>query len=181
MNFSIQPTLESDQFILAPLENGDFESLYQVASDPQIWEQHPNKDRWKLEVFQIFFEGAIQSQGAFKIIDKQTHAFIGSTRIYDFKIEDKSILMGYTFYAKKYWGTGVNHKIKGLLLDYLFQYVDKVILHIGAQNIRSQVSISRLGAIKTGAIEVAYHGEAIKHNFVYEIQKDLWEKLKANS
>jgi N-acetyltransferase len=174
--FDLQPILEDENYILMPLEWSDFEALYQVASDPEIWEQHPNKDRWKSEVFQVFFEGALQSRGAFKIIDKSPRLVIGSTRIYDYKDLDNSILIGYTFYAKTFWGTGVNHKVKSLLLDYLFQYVDVVIFHIGAQNLRSQISISRLGAIQTGEVEVAYHGEAVKHNFVYQIQKDSWKK-----
>jgi RimJ/RimL family protein N-acetyltransferase len=174
--FDLQPILENENYILQPLEWSDFNTLYGVASDPDIWEQHPNKDRWKNEVFQVFFEGAIQSRGAFKIIDKTSSLVIGSTRIYDFNDLDNSIHMGYTFYAKRYWGTGVNHKVKTLLLDYLFQYVDLVIFHIGAHNIRSQISITRLGAIKTGEIEVAYHGEAVKNNFIYQIQKASWKK-----
>ena len=70
MNFSIQPILENEQLILFPLQESDFEDLYQVASDPKIWEQHPNKDRWKKEVFRNFFDGAMQSKGAFRIVDK---------------------------------------------------------------------------------------------------------------
>jgi RimJ/RimL family protein N-acetyltransferase len=174
--FDLQPVLENEIYILKPLEWSDFETLYQVASDPEIWEQHPNKDRWKYEVFQVFFEGAIQSRGAFKIIDKSSSLVIGSTRIYDYNDLDNSIFMGYTFYGKRYWGTGVNHKVKELLLDYLFQFVDVVIFHIGAQNVRSQISITRLGATKIGEVEVAYHGEAVKHNFVYQIQKKSWKK-----
>ena len=68
---NIQTILENDFVQLIPLEESDFESLYSVASDPEIWEQHPNKDRYKREIFQNFFQGAIESKGAFKIIDKK--------------------------------------------------------------------------------------------------------------
>lgn len=172
--FDIQATLENDFMILAPLEEGDFEALHQVASDPQIWEQHPNKDRWKKEVFQVYFEGAMQSGGAYKIMDKASGQIAGSTRIYDYNETDNSILIGYTFYARAYWGKGVNLAVKALMLNYLFQYVSKVGFHIGAQNIRSQIAISRLGAQKTGEQEVAYYGEPSKLNFVYEIEKANW-------
>ena len=177
MNFSTRPVLENDTVILLPIGEGDFEDLYAVASDPKIWEQHPNRDRWKRVVFQNFFEGAIQSRGAFKVIDKSTGKIAGSTRMYDYNEGDNSILVGYTFYATQYWGKGINHAVKALMLDYLFKYVTAVYFHIGANNIRSQVAIERLGAKKTGEMEVAYFGELPKLNFVYGITKEEWLNL----
>lgn len=61
--------LENDFVQLVPLTNDHFDQLYQVASDPLIWEQHPNKNRYQLAVFKNFFEGAILSKGAFLILD----------------------------------------------------------------------------------------------------------------
>ncbi|MBL7734051.1 MAG: hypothetical protein JNL51_01235, partial [Chitinophagaceae bacterium] len=49
-----------------------------------------------------------------------------------------------------------------------------VIFHVGADNIRSQIAIGRIGAKKTGELNVAYHGESPKFNFVYEITKVDW-------
>jgi len=167
----LQPTLANEEIALCPLKVSDFEELYAVAADPKIWEQHPNKDRWKKEVFRTFFEGAIQSGGAFRIVDKTTGSTIGSTRFYDYDQLGRSIFIGYTFYARVYWGKGFNPAVKALMMDYIFQFVDKVCFHIGSENIRSQIAISRLGAIKVAEQEVAYFGEAPKLNFVYEIQQ----------
>ena len=172
MEFSLQPRLENEKVLLLPLKETDFEPLYEVASDPQIWEQHPNRNRWKREVFQTFFEGALQSGGAFVVVDKASNSYIGSTRFYEPDLQNGSILIGYTFYAVDYWGKGYNHSAKRLMLDYIFQYFSSVIFHIGAENYRSQVSITRLGAEKIGELEVEYFGEARKRNFVYRIEKD---------
>ncbi len=174
MNFSIQPVLENDKVLLIPLKEEDFEELYKVASDAEIWKQHPNKDRYQREVFLIFFNGALQSKGAFKIVDKATGNTIGSTRFYDYNETDDSIFIGYTFYAVDCWGKGFNQSVKIMMLNYIFKYVSKVIFHIGANNIRSQIAISRLGVTKTGEQEVAYHGEQPKLNYVYEINKKEW-------
>lgn len=174
--FSIQPILENEKVALLPLQAADFEALYSAASDPAIWAQHPNPDRWKKDVFKVFFEGAIQSQGAFKIIDQATGQVIGSTRMYDYQAADNSILIGYTFYATQCWGKGFNLSAKALMLNYLFQFVDKVAFHIGAQNIRSQVAIGRLGAIKEGEQTVTYFGESPKLNFVYVLTREAWQK-----
>lgn len=174
MSINIQPILENEQIILYPLTEDDFESVYKVASDPKIWEQHPNKDRYKKEVFATFFEGAIKSKGAYKVVDKNSGNIIGCTRFYDYNQAEDSILIGYTFYATSCWGKGINHAVKTIMLDYIFQFVSKVYFHIGAENIRSQIAISRLGVTKTGEQEITYFGEQPKLNFIYCITKSEW-------
>lgn len=176
MSFSIQTPLENDKISLHPLQESDFGALYNLASDPKVWEQHPNKDRWKKEVFRTFFEGAMLSKGAYKIIDIATGEIAGCTRFYDYNENENSILIGYTFYAVKFWGTGINPSVKKLMMDYAFQFVDTVYFHIGATNFRSQIAISRLGAVKVSEENVAYHGETPKLNFVYRIEKKDWEE-----
>jgi RimJ/RimL family protein N-acetyltransferase len=174
MNFSIQPVLENEEFQLIPLQQGDFESLYEVASDPKVWEQHPNKDRYQKEVFKNFFTGAMESGGAFKIIEKATGDILGSSRYYDFDEEDNHIFIGYTFYGTKSWGKGINPQVKKLMLDYIFQFVDKAHFHIGKENFRSQKALERLGGQKIAEEEVAYFAEPTRTNFVYEIKKGDW-------
>lgn len=172
--FSLQPVLETDTIRLLPLQETDFQDLYAVAADPQIWAQHPNKDRWQRPAFTTFFEGAMQSQGAFKIVDKATGATLGSTRLYDYTPQDKSIFIGYTFYGMRSWGKGINQAVKALLLNYVFQFVETVRFHIGADNVRSQIAIQRLGATKVAEQELTYYGEQPKHNFVYDVTKATW-------
>lgn len=174
MNINIQPVIDNEKVILYPLEATDFEALLTVASDPKIWEQHPNKDRWKKEVFKTFFNGALQSGGAFKIVDKTTHQIIGSTRFYDYNQAENSIFIGYTFYATACWGKGFNQLTKASMLNYAFQFVSKVYFHVGAENIRSQRAMDRLGAEKIGEEEINYFGEAPKLNFLYEMTKENW-------
>ena len=58
------------------------------------------------------------------------------------------------------------------MLEYAFQYVDKVYFHIGAQNFRSQKAIEKIGAIKVDEILVEYYGEDAKQNFIYLIEKN---------
>lgn len=171
MNFNIQSILENENLILYPLTEKDFDALFAVASDPKIWEQHPNKDRWREEIFRVFFDGAIQSKGAFLIVHKATGNIAGCTRFYDYDEQGDSILIGYTFYGREFWGKGINQSVKKMMLDYIFQYVSKVYFHVGSNNIRSQIAISRLGATKVKEQEVAYFGEAPKLNFVYVIEK----------
>ncbi len=168
---NVQATLENENVKLVPLNPNDFEELFSVASDPKIWEQHPNKDRYQREVFEKFFQGAIESKGAFIIMDKSSNEVAGSTRFYDYNPKENSIFIGYTFYATKFWGSKLNPQVKKLMLDYIFQFVDKVNFHVGKDNIRSQKAIEKLGAKKVDEVNVAYFGEPEKLNVVFEIDK----------
>lgn len=169
--FDLQPILQNEIIKLIPIKETDFELLYNIAKDPLIWEQHPNKNRWQREVFQNFFEGALKSKGAFVIYDAQTNEAIGSTRFYDYKPEESEVSIGYTFYARSHWGGKYNPSAKKLMIEHAFQFVDNVVFHIGAQNIRSQKAIEKLGAVKIKEEEIAYYGEESKLNFIYRIQR----------
>lgn len=169
--FDLQPTLQNEWVLLKPLNEQDFETLYKVASDPLIWEQHPNKDRYKREVFQNYFRGAIESGGAFAVYDAHSNEMIGCTRFYDLNISDRSIFIGYTFIARRCWGGSYNSSMKRLMIQHAFKYVDKVIFHIGVNNIRSRKAMERIGGKLTGEVNIAYYGEPPHINCVYEISK----------
>lgn len=169
----LQPHLQNDIVSIRPLLENDFESLYKIASDPLIWEQHPNPDRYKREVFEIFFKGAMESGSAFLVHDAKTGEPIGTSRFYEYDGDNKSVSIGYTFLARDRWGTTYNRALKTLMLNHAFEVVDIVIFHIGANNIRSQKAIEKLGANKTGEVEMAYYGEQKKLNFIYQIEKDM--------
>ena len=167
-----QRELVNDKVWLRPLLCEDFDTLYQVANDPLIWEQHPNPDRWKESVFRNFFNGAMDSRGAYIVIDKQSDKIIGSTRYYDYNPENHSVFIGYSFIGRAYWGQGYNPAIKSLMLDHAFQIVDSVFFHVGIHNIRSQKAMEKLGAEKIRTLEVAYYGEPVRTNVEYLIRKE---------
>ena len=162
---------------LIPLKISDFETLYSIASDPLIWEQHPNKNRYEREVFANFFEGAILSKGAYIAYKKADNTPIGSSRFYDHDAKAKTISIGYTFLARDCWGKGYNFAMKSLMLNYAFTFVESVHFHIGAQNIRSQKAIEKLGAIKLSEQALAYFGEPVRLNFIYAISSAQWKEL----
>jgi RimJ/RimL family protein N-acetyltransferase len=169
---NLQPNHLSNHLIrLEPLQPSHFNELYEAASDPLIWEQHPNPNRYQKEVFESFFEGALASGGAFIVRDVDTGKALGSTRFYDFKPLDNEIKIGYTFFSRDCWGKSINKQVKTLLLNYAFIYIEKVIFHIGAQNIRSQIAIEKLGAKKVSEEMVAYYNEPDRLNFVYEMMR----------
>jgi RimJ/RimL family protein N-acetyltransferase len=176
-DINFQPLLQNNLVIAEPLKESDFESLYTAASDPLIWEQHPNKNRYQRREFENYFKGAIDSGGAFLVKDAQTNEVIGSSRYSDYNAETDTVSIGYTFFIRNYWGEGHNYALKKLMLDHIFQFVKTVTFYIGAVNKRSQISIERFGAAKTGEAEMAYYGEAAKLDYIYAITKEQWLQM----
>ena len=173
MIFNSKITLQNDSVVATPLQATDFEALYTAASDPLIWEQHPNKNRWQRTEFENYFKGAMEGGKAFSVKDAATGEVIGSSR-YVYDDAQKILSIGYTFFVRSHWGGGYNRALKKLMLDYAFTYVDTVYFYIGAVNKRSQIAIERIGAKKIREEETAYYGEAPKLDYVYAIEKKDW-------
>jgi len=133
---------------LRPLEASDFESLYSAASDPEIWRQHSETGRWKRDNFKVFFDKALNSGGAHAIIENASGAVIGSSRYYDFDVSHKQVFIGYTFVAPRLWGGELNSELKKLMIGHAFTFADRVLFHTSEQNIRSQRSLEKLGAVR---------------------------------
>jgi len=168
------PHLANDLVILSPLQEDHFEALYAVASDPAIWEQHPNPDRYQRVVFSTYFQGAMASGGAVLIRDAVSNQVIGRSRFYDVDLERRVLKIGYTFFAVSCWGKGFNRAVKELMIQHALSYVDTIEFHVGAQNLRSRRAMEKLGATYQGELEVAYYGEAPKLNVVYTISRSQW-------
>jgi RimJ/RimL family protein N-acetyltransferase len=142
----LQPKLRGSLIELRPLQLEDLEELSEAASDPLIWEQHPQPDRYKREVFRQFFDSAIKSKGALAVIDLQSGTIIGSSRYYDYNPVQREVLVGFTFLKRAFWGGPYNRELKSLMLDHAFQYVDRVVFQVGETNFRSRRALEKIGA-----------------------------------
>ena len=171
MAFDLQPHLKGELIELRPLTSKDWDELFAVASDSLIWEQHPEPDRYREDVFRIFFRDALESGGAFVIIDRKTQGIIGSTRFYGYDPEKSEIEIGWTFLARKYWGGRYNAEMKRLLLNHAFKFVESVVFFVGEDNVRSQKAMEKVGAIKVGTAIRAYGNHPPTPKLMYVIKK----------
>src|SRR4051794_466356 len=143
MPFELQPTLRGDLLHLRPLTPADFDNLYAVAPDPLIWEQHPHFDRYKKDVFEKFFADALESRGAFAVIDNQTSKIIGSSRFANLDEQKSEIEIGWTFLARSHWGGRYNREMKRLMVDHALRFVRTVVFLVGPKNFRSQRALAK--------------------------------------
>ena len=171
MEFELQPNLKGTRVQLRPLLVEDFEQLFAAASDPLLWAQHPEPLRYRRDVFQKFFDGAMESKGAFAVMDIASGRMIGSSRYYDYKTAQREVKIGYTFVVREFWGTGYNPEMKKLMLDHAFRYVDRVLFEIGESNIRSQTAIQRIGARLIGKSDLPGLDGTMLKMVLFEIRR----------
>ena len=171
MSFDLQPDLKGELIELRPLMPEDWNDLFAVAADPLIWEQHPESDRYKEDVFKAFFKDALESGGAFVVIDRNSKRIIGSTRFHGYDPEKSEVEIGWTFLARKYWAGRYNREMKQLMLGHAFQFVENVVFYVGESNIRSQKATEKIGAIKNGTVKKVYGNRTPSLNVRYVIKK----------
>src|SRR4029079_1117721 len=171
MAFELQPILKGELIELRPLKPDDWDELFAVASDSLIWEQHTEPDRYTEDVLRAFFQGALESGGAFVIIDRQTQHIIGSTRFYGYDRENSEIEIGCTLMSRRCWGGRYNAEMKRLSLNHAFKFVESVVFFVGEDNVRSQKAMEKVGAIKVGKATRVFGNHPPTPNLKYVIKK----------
>lgn len=171
MEFDLQPTLKGDLLELRPLARTDFDALFDAASDPLIWEQHPESDRHTKEVFQQYFDGAMESRGAFAIIERQSGRIIGSSRYCNLKPVEAEVEIGWTFLERAFWGGLHNRELKSLMLDHALQFVDRVVFVVGENNLRSQRALEKIGARFLRKVQLPARDGGMASNLVFAIER----------
>ena len=170
-DFNLQPHLSGDLVELRPLRADDWDALYAVASDPLIWEQHPASNRYREENFRTFFREALESRGAFVILDRKTQHVVGSTRYAGYDRENREVEIGWTFLARRYWGGQYNGEVKRLMLRHAFAFVDTVFFLVGPNNQRSRRALEKIGAEYCGLQKGDVDGQSLEL-VRYEIRRN---------
>jgi RimJ/RimL family protein N-acetyltransferase len=164
LHFDLQPTLVGETIFLRPLKTADFELLYAAASDPLIWEQHPEPLRYQRKVFEGFFAGAMASGGALVVTHKKSGKVIGSSRFYEWNPRDREVAIGYTFLVRSHWGGETNREMKQLMLNHGFRWAQVVWFHVGKYNWRSRKAMEKIGA--TLSHEASRELNGVVHDYV---------------
>lgn len=170
--FELQPTLAGDLLELRPMRPEDWNALHAAASDPLIWEQHPESERWREERFRVYFQDGLQSGGALVARDRKTGQVIGASRYHGYKPDESEIEIGWTFLARPYWGGAYNGEMKRLMLEHAFRFVENVVFLVGAENRRSRKAVEKIGGAFIGTRIDGKRQERV----VYRITADAWRR-----
>jgi RimJ/RimL family protein N-acetyltransferase len=179
IEFDRQPHLAGERLELRPLRPDDWDALFAVASDPLIWEVHPERDRYTEPVFRRFFRTALESGGALVAVDRATGQIIGSSRYCWHGPDEDELEIGWSFLARAYWGGAYNREMKRLMLGYAFQFADRVIFVVGVDNVRSRKAMLKIGGVLTDRREAhALPGGGSSESVIFEITKEECSLLR---
>ena len=148
--FDAQPHLLGELVEVRPLRRADFAALFAVAADPLIWEQHPDRNRYREETFRAFFDDHLASGGALLVVERRSGEVIGTSRFHGYDAERSEVEIGWTFLSRSHWGGLYNGDLKSLMIGHAFRFVQRVVLLVHPENLRSQRAVEKLGALRIG-------------------------------
>jgi N-acetyltransferase len=176
--------LENDIVLLRPLLESDFEHLLPFAlNETELWKFSlisPAGAAGMKDYITAALEGRAKGlEYPFIIFDKRNQQYAGSTRFYDIQIQNKSMQLGYTWYAKAFQGTGLNKNCKLLLLQFAFETLglERVEFRADNNNERSKAAMRSIGCIEEGVLRshVATYTSIRRNSIVLSILKDEWK------
>ncbi|MTG98592.1 MULTISPECIES: GNAT family N-acetyltransferase [Myroides] len=151
--------LSDDRVLLRPLEQHDVDNLLVFSeNEPEIWDYSPTTGagRENLEKYigQALKDREHKLSLPFIVYDKNIDEYIGSTRLYNINPVQKTLLIGYSWYGKKYRGTGVNKHCKYVLLKYAFEVLEmeRVEFRADFSNQRSIAAMKSIGCTLEGVL-----------------------------
>ena len=144
------------------------------AADTAIWAMYPND--W-LGHFDTCFDAVLRNDGRCPFALILDGRIIGMSGYLNFALERQGVEIGNTYIVPEVRGTGVNGRIKRLLLDRAFACgIRRVEFRIDEINARSQAAVRKLGGVKEGVLRaerITWTGR-VRNTGVFSILADEW-------
>ncbi|MEP7231103.1 MAG: GNAT family protein [Ginsengibacter sp.] len=176
--------LEDDRVLLRSLQWEDFNNLLPFSINEQTLWQYSLVGAEGEEGLRNYMNIALTARDAgkeypFIVFDKKANEYAGSTRFYDIQNDLQTVQLGYTWYGKKFQGTGLNKHCKFLLLTFAFEQIgfERFELRADNNNERSIAAMKSLGCKVDGILRnnmpTREPGKR-RDSIVLSILKDEW-------
>lgn len=182
-DFTRDIILENERVLLRPLAMTDMDLLMNFSlNEPELWtysltpaDGSENLKAYMLKAVQDRKDG---KSYPFLVIDKVTNEVAGSTRFYDYNSKYKTIQLGYTWYGKKFQGTGLNKHCKHMMLKHAFEswQLERVEFRADNNNKRSIAAMKSIGCIQEGILRSNCSSpNGRRDSIVLSILKNEWQ------
>ena len=180
--------LEDECVLLRPLLTSDCENLLHFSlQEPDLWKYSLVRVDGE-ENFRNYVKTAKEARVTgmeypFIVFDKKMQEYAGCTRFYDIQQVHQTVQLGYTWYGKKFHGTGLNKHCKFLLLQFAFEQLgaERVEFRADNNNARSIAAMKSIGCKEEGVLRsntIKPDGTR-RDSIVLSILKDEWnQKVK---
>jgi N-acetyltransferase len=179
--------LTKDTVLLEPLEERHFEGILASVRDPSVWRYMSFADLSNERAVRTWFDSALQEPdrgtGApFAVIDRNSGCVLGSTSLYDIHSRHKRCELGRSWLVSSARRSGVNTRMKLLLLTHAFEGLEmqRVQLKASAPNTTSRPAIESLGARFEGILRnfSVLPGGLRSDTAMYSILREEWPEVK---
>jgi len=152
------PVLENERAKLIPLTIENYTLVSHIANEKGLIKYSPSNISTP-ETLRKYVKTALQLKAEdkalpFLIYDKKVEAYAGCTRFGLINWYNKVAHIGWTWIGKEFQGTGLNAKVKDLMITYLFDNLEfeKLEFRIDERNYRSRRAVEKLGAQLEGVL-----------------------------
>jgi len=175
--------LEDERVLLRPLQENDYENLLVFSlNEPELWKYSwlsaAEKEGLKNYIKITLDARAEGKEYPFIVFDKRSNEYAGSTRFYDINIPFQTLQLGYTWYGKKFQGTGLNKHCKYILLSFAFEdlEIERFELRADNNNARSIAAMKSIGCKVDGVLRsnMPKREGGRRDSIVLSILKDEW-------
>jgi RimJ/RimL family protein N-acetyltransferase len=180
--------LEGRVVVVEPLTRAHAEGLRLAAADPAVWRwmtvsahEPEGFERWLEATLAAAEEG---TEAPFAILLRESGEPVGSTRYLTLRPEHRGLEIGWTWHARRVWGTGVNVEEKLLLLAHAFETLGcmRVEFKTDARNERSRAALAALPARFEGIFlkHMLVRDGELRDSAYYAITDDEWPAVRVN-
>lgn len=180
--------LEDERVLLKPLSIEDINHLETYSlNEPDLW-KYSLQQASGLDNLTKYIGKAIEGRSNLHsypwiVYDKATKEYAGSTRFYDYQEIHQTVQLGFTWYGKKFHGSGLNQHCKYLMLQFAFDQLrlKRVEFRADNNNARSIAAMKSIGATVEGILRSNCQGITDRRDsIILSILADEWnDKVKA--
>lgn len=173
--------------LLAPIADGDlllaqFEEQHReglriaCAADADIWRIYPSD--WDGD-FDACFDAVLRNDQRNPFVLALAGRVIGMSGFLNLAIDRQTVEIGNSYILPECRGTGVNGRIKALLLARAFACgIRRAEFRVDERNGRSQAAVLKLGAVKEGVLRaerVTWTGH-VRDTGIFSLLADEWQR-----
>jgi [ribosomal protein S5]-alanine N-acetyltransferase len=172
--------VRGSELLLRYAREEDAAALFALASDPEVtrffsWGPYTDESEAAAYVRSLTRK-RLDGERLELLIMHPAEGVIGVTGLSEFSLRDRRAVVG-TWHGRKWWGTGANRQSKALVLALAFRGLglERVTAWCGADNVRSQKALERLGFVHEGVLRRwHYHRGEPKDVISYSMLREEW-------
>jgi RimJ/RimL family protein N-acetyltransferase len=180
--------LSGRRVTVEPLAIAHLDGLAAAATDGEMFRWMMGVDLTDLAVRRAWLDTALTASDRglevpFVVRSANDGRVLGSTRFLSLQLDHLCAEIGWTWYARSTWGTGVNVETKLLLLGHAFETAGlrRVEFKTDARNERSRGALTALGAQFEGIFRKhrVLPGGGVRDSAYYSVIDDEWPAVRA--